>query len=413
MSDHYSRRSFLSGVIACGALTASALYLSPGGRRNGSSSEPMTVRLITGGDSTGGRQQLYDRWKAQHPEIRLQVLPAITSGTGDERTVMLEAARNGRADILNLDVIHIPEFAQRGLITPVTLKDGVNFLTPIQQLNQVKDEADRYWAAPFNTDVGMLFARPTSPPPVRPPTLAEVLDRRVAAGSQQFVGQLGLSDSTSNEAFVINVLEHALARDSGLLTPDGTVALDLHRWQAALDPLRAAVRQHKIYRATTEAESLDTFRQERRLYMRNWPVKLHELRQSNDVDAGQIQLSRLPIGILGGQSLAVAANSPVATQARQVIEFLTGVEAQKILAAHGLPPTQIAAYDDPDLRTAVPQLATIRAAIENENSRPRPVHPNYRVFSDVVRRHVTRLLDEDTGADLPQSFVDDIQRALS
>jgi multiple sugar transport system substrate-binding protein len=403
--EQYSRRSFLTGVLACGTLSASAAYLLPGGRTAG----PVELRIATGEDNTGGRGVLLDMWNRANPRVTARV-DTINSGTGDERAVMLSRAQAGEADIINLDVIHIPEFAAKGLITPIPLVNSLEFLEPTLRMSLVPDQPDRFWAAPFNTDVGMLFLRRADQRPTEVRSLADVIDR-IPAGSRQFVAQLRAAASTSDEAFVINVLEHALARDAKILGDSGMPSIDLGRWQQALRPLRDAITAGRIALSDTEDNTRDMFLRERRPYMRNWPVKFRELQRARDADANasRLQVDPLPTGILGGQSLALVANSPHAEQAIELIHFLTDQPAQKIIAAHGLAPTRIAAYADPNLEVLVPYLSALREAVEK--SRPRPIHPNYRNFARSLRLHANAYLFE--GTELSLDFITDIKNSLS
>jgi ABC-type glycerol-3-phosphate transport system substrate-binding protein len=404
--EQYSRRSFLTGVLACGTLSATAAYLLPGGR----SAPAVELRLATGEDPTGGRNVLFDMWNRANPAVTARA-DTINSGTGDERAVMLSRAQAGEADIVNLDVIHIPEFAAKGLITPIPLVNSLEFLEPTLRMCRVPGQPDRYWAAPFNTDVGMLFQRRPDEHPTEPRPLAEVVDTQVADGSHQFVAQLRAAASTSDEAFVINVLEHALSRDPRILGDDGMPDVDLVRWQRALRPLKDALAAGRFAPSDTEDNSREVFNREQRRYMRNWPVKFRELQRARDADAtaARLQVDPLPTGILGGQSLALVAGSPHAAQAIELIHFLTDEPAQKVLAAHGLPPTRIAAYSDPNLEVLVPHLSAIREAVEK--SRPRPIHPNYREFARAVHTHANAYLAD--GTELTLEFITDIRNALS
>ncbi|MGI5213568.1 extracellular solute-binding protein [Plantactinospora sp. CA-290183] len=408
MADHYSRRSFLSGVLACGTLSASAIYLLPGGR----SLPSVELRLITGVDPTGARDLLINMWNRANPRTTVRAINPIASGSGDERTSMLSHVEDGGADILNLDIIDIPEFADNDLITPIPLLGRLEFVEPARRTSQLRDEPDLYWAAPFNTDVGMLFRRRADErDTTRRRGLAEVLDNDVPVESGQFVGQLQPNASTYDEAFVVNVLEHALSRDETILAEDGTVSEDLERWQAALGPLKAAIDDRRIRLTGDENESRRVFTMEKRRYMRNWPVEYRELQQDGDLDVGmgRIEVDPLPIGILGGQSLALVKGSSHAERVREFIDFMTDEPAQKILAAHGLAPARISAYGDDNLQAVIPHLLKVRQAVER--ARLRPIHVNYRRFAEVVRTHVGGLLHEQRR--LSAQFVVEMTQALS
>ncbi|MDI1461140.1 extracellular solute-binding protein [Catellatospora sp. KI3] len=413
MSQPHSRRNFLMGAISSSALTAAALYFMPGGRPL----VPAGLTLWTGADSTGGRQLLFDMWNKANPDAPVKV-ETDPGRTGDQKQRMINAAVDGTADILNLDIIDIPEFAAAGLISPLTLNENL-FLKGILRPGAVDGEKNRFWAAPFNTDVGMVFERvPAGAAAAERPDLPQILDSLVRPGSLGFVGQVGPGSSASDEAFTVNVLEHVISRNPDLLTrstkfTDPDIPLyEVARWQQALAPLRAAIGDRRVLLADDEPTSVDAFigRPGPR-FMRNWPVAYRDLMERGDQDVrqGRIKVHPFPTAILGGQSLAVAANSSHKAQAVRLIEFLTSDEAQKVLATHGLAPTRVAAYTDPHLKVAISHLETMRQAVEN--ARIRPVHRNYAAFTRAVATHIRPVL---AGPEpLPSAFVDDIRTALT
>lgn len=408
MPEPRSRRDFLTGVISCGTLTAGTAYLLPGGK----SLPAVELNLVTAADPTGARHLLIDMWNQANPNTRVRVTDA-GDATADQKRQMLTDARNGTADIVNLDTIDIQEFVSEELIAPIELQDVQLFVPRTIEASQVDNDPSRYWAAPFHTDVGVLFERlAAGDPGTDPKGLADVLDNLVRPQSQGFIGQLGPRSSASNEAFVVNVLEHAISRDNAILDANGIPVYDLGRWQKALNPLRQAISSGRVTLAHDEPTSREVFMANpNRRFMRNWPSYYRVLQQNNDPDvrADRIRVHPLPIGILGGRNLAVVKNSRNQDRAADLIRFLTSDEAQKIIAAYGLPPTRINAYGDPNLKAFIPHLEAIRGAVEK--ARPRPVRPRYGAFAAAIVTHVTRMLRDDV--ELPSMFIDDIRKALA
>jgi multiple sugar transport system substrate-binding protein len=411
MSAEYSRRDLLAGVLVAGTVSATALYLAPGGRPLPS----IGLTLWTGADPTGptgARQLLAEMWNGANPNAPVTLVTKPGSSI-DQRNEMQVAAESGIADVLNLDMIDIPYFAGRGLIAPIVLNELQVFLPETLQASRVGNDP-RYWAAPFNTDVGMLFERlrpGQSSAATQAPSLSTVIDNLVPDNSGQFAGQLQPSSSDSEEAFVVNILEHAISRDSGILDANGFPAYDLRRWQQATKPLHDVITKNRITKCASEADTLAASERQKLRYMRNWPVYYRRLQQDGDPDvqAGRIRVSPLPTGILGGQSLAIVKKSPHAAQATELIRFLTAEPAQKIIAAHGLAAVRSAAYSDPDLGAFIPHLESIRGAVES--ARLRPIHANYRAFSTVMANHMKNLLQRNI--DLPSQFIDEMRGALS
>ncbi|HEX8345248.1 MAG TPA: extracellular solute-binding protein [Actinoplanes sp.] len=404
MPDQYNRRSFLAGVLACGTLSASAGYLLQGSPRAG-----IKLVLDSGADSTGGRKAVIGLWNERHPDVQL-ALNEVPSETGGQKLTMRNHAVDGSADIINLDVIHVPEFAAADLIVPLELDGPNEYLDPLLHPLRHREDPGRYWAAPFNTDVGMMFQRLTDgSSDTDRQTLKEVLAQRAPDGSGRFVGQLRPQTSTAREAFVVNVLEHALAQDPGILGGDGVVSQDPRRWTQALRPLRDYVNTPKTPVASDENETVVVFDRLRSPYMRNWPVYYRRYKQNGQFGGRGVVVSSLPVGILGGQCLAVVKAGRHLDEAAAAVRFLTATPAQKTLALHGLAPTRMGAYDDADLKDLMPHLEAVRGAVEG--SRPRPVHPDYAIFSRVVHDNVRSHLYE--GADLGSDLITGMTLALT
>jgi multiple sugar transport system substrate-binding protein len=408
MSPLLSRRDFLAGgVVICSGVSAVTIYLLPGGR----ATPRVELDLVTGEDPTGARDLLVDTWNNANPNAPVTI-HEVGGPTIDQRREMIGAINSSNADVVNLDIIDVPYFGDQGLIGEIEL-DESTFLEPTLLPSRVANNENRYWAAPFNTDVGMLFERlPGHQDDGTGLGLADVVDDEASNGAPQFVGQLSASDA-SREVFVVNVLEHALAREGEveILDRNGVPQYELTEWEEALEPLRAAIAAERILPARTEEDSRNEFSDRRLQYMRNWPVKYRELQQESDADAiaSRILVRPLPVGVLGGQSLALVRQSRHESQARELISFLTSNEAQKVLAAHGLAPTRVAAYNDENLRAFIPHLELIREAVAM--ARPRPINRNYSDFSGVVFEHMRDFLMND-GERLRSSFIDEMRDAL-
>jgi len=391
VAELYSRRSFLAGVLTAGMLSTSAGYLVT--RR-----ESITLTLATGADSTGGRELLITMWNKLNPDTQI-VVQEVNSSTQDQ----FDKFNQTRADIFNLDAIHIPRFAAEGKIVSFDPRNDISLLPPVRKICQAG--GDRLWAVPFNTDVGMLFRRITDKRAAGPePTLAGALR------SGSFAGQLDTVGTQTDEAFVCNVLEHALAQDDAILDADGVLSYGLGQWREALAPLAEAVRRKRVVAASGEDDTTRAFQQGNLRYMRNWPVGFPALDRAERTKptTAEIRLGRLPVGILGGQSLAVAKDSAHRDEAERAIHFLTDTPAQKLLATFGFAPTGVDAYIDADLQAELPQLTVIRYAVEG--ARPRPMHANYAEFARRFADHTRRLLHDNEQ--LTQRFIQDIQEAL-
>jgi multiple sugar transport system substrate-binding protein len=99
-----------------------------------------------------------------------------------------------------------------------------------------------------------------------------------------------------------------------------------------------------------------------------------------------------PTAALGGQQLAINANSAHPAAAWAVIEFLTE-PAQMLERARGVGqfPTRPALYDDPDLARSL-SIPAAEARTVIEHAVPRPVTPVYTQLSDILQIYLHRAL---------------------
>ncbi|MCO8274732.1 extracellular solute-binding protein [Actinoplanes sp. TRM 88003] len=394
MTELYSRRSFLAGVLTAGTLSAAAGYVLT--RR-----ESVQLTLASGADPTGGRRLLVTMWNELNPGARIE-LKEVNSSTRDQYETFLRT----RADIFNLDVIHIPRFADDGRIVPITPRGELQLLPMVRRLSE-RPGSDEFWALPFNTDVGMLYRRITDKAVADDkPDLAEVLAR--APG--EFVGQLRTVGPQTDEAFVINVLEHALAQDEAILEADGTISFSLGQWREAVGPLAAAIKDKKVRTEAGEDYTTRTFQRSDLRYMRNWPRSYPAIDRAERTkkDTAEVRIGALPNGIIGGQSLAVSATSENRDVAEEAIHFLTSPSSQMHLAKYGFAPTSLDAYIDQGLSEELPHLYDIRLAMES--ARPRPLLERYTEFSQFFADHMRRYLYD--GEQLTQRFIEDLQGTL-
>jgi multiple sugar transport system substrate-binding protein len=149
-----------------------------------------------------------------------------------------------------------------------------------------------------------------------------------------------------------------------------------------------------------EEEARFAFQNGETAFMRNWPYAypLMEDRASSKV-AGRYAVAVMPAAVggqptaaLGGQQLAINANSPHPDAAWAVIDYLTQ-PAQMLERARGVGqfPARPALYDDPELAKAL-AVPPAQARTIIEHAVPRPVTPVYTQLSDILQIYLHRAL---------------------
>ncbi|MFI8188582.1 extracellular solute-binding protein [Streptomyces sp. NPDC085946] len=332
---------------------------------------PGVIVVASGQDVTGRngvRRRLIDAWNERQREegsdfrARLVELP----GSADEqRSQLLGALQSGGAayDVVNLDVTWVPEFAAAHLIRP--LPEGLVDGDVIRPVADTARWDGRVYAAPFNSDVGLLYYR------------RDLLER---AGVERTDLSAGLSwqelrtlvdtldDELPEEAYdkgwttqlaayegrTVNAVEAFVSAVDGLalVDGDGRYSADAGELAAGIAELRR--RTDKPYLlpgalTSDEAASLGDFAAGRTAFLRHWPYAYGTLYRT--FTERQLGVAPLPgRAVLGGQNLAVTAGSERAGKATELIRFLTGPRSERCLLDAGFAATRTSAYRDDGVR---------------------------------------------------------------
>jgi multiple sugar transport system substrate-binding protein len=392
--------------------------------------EPGVLVIMMDEDQSVGfqRKRLIGQWEElfldlpDDQKIEVEIIELPRSATAARSQLVAHAqGGGGDVDIYSLDVTWVAEFVEQRWLRPLdrtAINERAFLETPL--------EAGRYdgdlWALPFNTDAPLLYYHTGLVS--EPDTWQDIADEwqgAVAAGhplAAAYAGQFA-----DYEGFTVNLLEAVLAHDPAAL--DGQRWLQGgHAWSAALQRLAEAFAPESglILPESlehSEADTLEAFRTMQVPFMRNWPVAYKRLTEVESVEgeppAGaesvrpeQVGVTTLPglsegetgVGVLGGQSLAIARGSDQPHAAQALIEFLTSPRSQeKLFVDGGFVPTQKVVYSDLTEQAEYAYLADVQAAVQQ--ARPRPVHPRYELISEAIRRVVRGYL-ADAAASAPE-----------
>ncbi|HEY7278240.1 MAG TPA: extracellular solute-binding protein [Trebonia sp.] len=441
------RGAFLGAVaVACLAVGCAAPGAAPGAgsRPAAGAAGTTTVTILSGADTSvspgdkpvrpddsGMYAELVDWWnRYEEPVTKIHVVLDTVSGAATaEHSEMLADAESGdtRFDIYNLDNEWVPEFAAGHFIR--SLRGQVN---PADFLPGPKDSGiydGQLYAAPFTTDVGLLYYRKDLVSAARVAKLSSF--RGLAGLAEQVMDEHpGITTGydgqfSSYEGLTVNVLEIIDAAGADAFRGNGTIGnaeavtqglTQLSDWttSGSTGVIPAAELGY------TESQSVADFAAGDALFMRNWPIYYQQLVTAKGKGSGQlaqdIAVAPLPYpSVLGGQDLAIAQASPHSAAALQVIKYLTSAEAERCLfAVAGFPATRADAYaDDNTLPTGYntvngPALCgsevgpsvkigtTIRDAVDKAFLRPRTRY--YTEFSAIIQDQVPPLLRQGTGS---------------
>ncbi|HYH31410.1 MAG TPA: ABC transporter substrate-binding protein [Pseudonocardia sp.] len=372
------------------------------------------IVILTGRDDSNGgqRQQLVNQWNQLHPEspARIVELPPLADAQRSEMLARAQAGR-GEIDVFNLDVTWTAEFADAGYIRSL---DETRFATSgflAGPLATCRYEG-RLWALPFNADVGLLYYRSDlleHPPRTWTELEEQVEANRVRTGNEVdgYAGQFA-----DYEGLTVNALEIVRGVGGAIVDEEGDIVVDARRAAVAEGLERLRVIAPAGVPALDEDSSIQLFRSGGALFMRNWPRAYRSLAQDLEgAPAVEFGVAPLPAGsaVLGGQNLAVSADSTRPRAALALIEFLTSARSQQILFERGgLPATRKVVYSDRAVRERYPYVEILEKALDA--AEPRPTQPHYARFSEVFRGAVDGYLRQ--GAPLPDDFRAQLEDAL-
>ncbi len=410
---------FAAGV-AVGAVLALLATQVVAPRLAGHGWEPGELIILSGKDEStdGQRDQLIARWNAMgggRPRARLEI---VEGDTNRQRAEMVKRAQGdgARVDIYNLDVILMEEFRRFEYIRRLDesmLTDRDGFLP--NPLRTCEDNEGRLWALPFNTDAGLLYYRKDLTGPAATLNSLEALKAAIgkvmdsgASFAAGYAGQL-----KEYEGLTVNALEAIWAAGGQVVDGSGDVAVESQQAIDGLKWLAAGLRDGKPQIILPESRTFDemataeAFANGQIAFMRNWPVWHNWLKAKVSFDFG---VAPIPgPSVLGGQNLAIAANSDQPRAAQALIGFLTGELSQQILFERGgLPATRATVYRDADVLEGHPYAGQLLLAINAAGLRPKTAH--YATFSEVFARGVKQALDN--GGEPPPGFAAELADAL-
>ena len=380
------------------------------------------ISLVMAGGS--GPEEAFARKQLQefhrlHPNIRV-AYQATPSSANDRHTLYVTwlSSHSADIDVLNLDVIWVPEFAAAGWLLPLDAATSAAGLS-LEDFLPAGLACSRYqgklFALPWFADAGLLYYRKDlyAAAGVAPPrTFAELL--RVREIKEKFGLPYGfLFQGQTYEGLVCVVLEFMWSNGGGIFDEAGRLTLDQPRNREALETL-----VNLIYRDAVSPLAVATFQEEDcrhafeqgyAVLMRNWPYAYPLLNQADSRVQGKIGVRSLvhgpdgnPTSCFGGGCLGINAFSRHRDAAWKLVQFLLARKNLKQRAqVLGMLPPMSSLYDDPDLEAQFPYLKRLKEVFIH--ARPRPITPLYSFISQILQVHFSRAL---TRQETPQEALE-------
>jgi multiple sugar transport system substrate-binding protein len=391
-------------------------------------SETVTSLVLAGGsgpEEAFARKQLQE-FHRLHPDIQV-TYQATPSSASERHTLYVTwlSTCSPDIDVLNMDVIWVPEFAAAGWLLALD-KDAAAAGLSLSDFLPAGLACSRYrgrlYSLPWFVDAGLLYFRhdlyaAAGLPPPR--TFTDLL--KVRQLKDKFGLPYGfLFQGQTYEGLVCVALEFIWGNGGRIIDDEGRLALDSRRNREALETM-----VNLIYRDGISPMAVATFLEEDcrhafekgyALLMRNWPYAYPLLSQADSRVKGKFDVLPLvhgpdgkPTSCFGGGCLGINAFSRHPEAAWKLVQFLLTRENLKQRAqVLGMLPPIMNLYDDPDLQEQFPYLKRLKDVFVN--ARPRPITPLYSFISDILRVHFSRAL---TRQETPQEALQRSQAEIS
>jgi multiple sugar transport system substrate-binding protein len=346
--------------------------------------------------------RLLREFEAENPGVRVRS-ESLTWNSDEQHQFYAVNLEGGNAglDVLMLDVIWVPEFAQAGWLLDLTPFVSRSELAPhFPAAVEPAIQHGRVWALPWFMNVGLLYYRKDllAKYGLRPPeTYAELVDQvgRIKSSERDALLDGFLWQGKQYEGMVVNVLEGFWANGTQLLGDSGTAFPQPDRAEEVLAFMRGLIESRVSPPWVTAADEELTrraFQAGHAIFLRNWPYAMDLFEQPGSPVRGKVGIASLPrhahgirgVGSTGGAHLGVSARTRHPEAAAALVRFLASDAAQRAMAAGAaLSPSRMALYHDPDLVRDHPNFPAIYAL--TMIARPRPIAPYYLMASTMLQ----------------------------
>jgi multiple sugar transport system substrate-binding protein len=366
-----------------------------------------TVTFCTGKDVSGAMHKALRQFNEHYSQQGLKAeLTEFPAGADQQRTqfIQRQQAKSSECDVFYSDVIWTAEFAAQHWLMDISeyVKSREDEFIP-SSLEAMRFDG-KYWGVPKTTGAGLLYYR-TDRVESAPATWQEVYAEAKQQSSKE--GRSGIVyQGAPYEGLTCDFLEIAYAAGGSVLNEDGTKStIDSPENLKALQFMVQGIKDGAAQRANVtymEEEARRAFQSGRATFMRNWAYA-YALGQKASRIKGKFAVSPLPAfegggkgGILGGNNPVISAFSKNPKGALLLTDWLTSPKILKQDAVEfALPPALKAAYDDPDVKKALPFSDELRDAIAQAS--PRPVTAVYPQVSQAIYKNVNAALSGQTS----------------
>jgi multiple sugar transport system substrate-binding protein len=377
-----------------------------------------TITYCAGKDTSGAQREVIGEFNAKYGASGYKVEQLEFSTSGDEQRtqfVQRQEAKSDECDVFSSDVIWTAEFAsQKWLYDSVRQRAALAV-----HRGAARDGALR---------------RPLLGRAVRERCRAPVLPRRPGQDAARDVagrlsGGKGHNDGivyqgAPYEGLTCDFLELSFAAGGQVLSEDGTKSeinspQNVEALQFMVDGVKDGTAANGV---TTymEEESRRYWESGKATFMRNWPYAYALGNAKGSKVAGKFKVMPFPTfegggtaAILGGHNIVISVFSKNPGLSLKFADFYASPEWQKTqVIKYAITGTIPEAYDDPQVKKAIPYAPELKQAVSQ--AKARPVSPVYPQISQAIYKNVNAALSGQVSpADAMKTADEQINKALA
>lgn len=381
--------------------------------------------------NVGIRKTLIGLFEKSHPNIKVKLISAPTN-TDTMRAALTTQISSGSAspDVFMGDVIWPAQFASAHLALDLSKQLPSSFWNRFAPgLVQGASYRGQVYAAPFFMDAGFLYYRKDllakANLPV-PHTWSQLISDSKILQQKGLVKYGFVWEGNAYEGLTCDWMEYSTDAGGKILNSSGThAAIDSSANLQALTLMRQLITDHVSPAAVTtfqEPQAMAVFDAGQAAFLRNWDYAWSNSNDpTNSKVVGKVGVAPLPTfssaqypgySTIGGWDIYVNPHSQHVSQDLTFIKWITGTQAQTVLATKFSEiPTNYSVQKDPAVRAVNPVLDTVSHV--RLISRPSNT-PAYPKVSQAIYSNINAALNGSVSpASALQSAQTQINQAIS
>jgi len=395
--------------------------------------QPVTLSFVVPQIEAEFWKPLIEQFEARNPNIRIDLAndhlnnqQALDSTDGLKGAYLTDFnSKPPSYDLVYMDIIWVPEFAEKGWLMDLTDKFEQEKLKGEFLISEVDNGVynNKLYRIPFRTDVGVLYYRKDLLKKVneKPPETFEDLFRISQKLKGQQVVEWGyLWPGQHSEGLVAMFVEVLEGYGGFWINQSGDVGVEQPEAIEAVKFLRRTIEQGispQSLLTYSDSEVNKLFLDGEAVFLRHWPAFWVDANSDKSSIRGKIAIQPMVhaegqgSGVCkGGWGFGIAKTTKHKKEALQVIKFLTSAAAQRqFTLAYGSVPSRRKLFFDPKIVARYSHYPELLNVIDKYwISRPRI--PQYGPASCILQKYLSEALDPELNTYSPQEAMQNAAR---